>query len=219
MICHMAASLDGRIDCAMTEVIGGDEYYDTLEQLGAKTEINGKVTAQMHFALPVPFEAKDNTPFEETGWSVAEKSDDYRVILDTHGTLQYESNHIGPMPALVIVSETAPKAYLDYLDGKGISWIAVGTSRIDLAKAMEILHDAFGIERAIVTGGGHLNGSFLQAGLLDEVSMQFNPGIDGRKGMAAAFDGIEDPDFGPIKLTLLHVKQFDNGTVEMRYKV
>ena len=44
----MAASLDGRIDCAMTEVIGGDEYYETLEQLGAKTEINGKVTAQMH---------------------------------------------------------------------------------------------------------------------------------------------------------------------------
>ena len=41
----MAASLDGRIDCAMTEVIGGDEYYETLEQLGAKTEINGKVTA------------------------------------------------------------------------------------------------------------------------------------------------------------------------------
>ena len=43
MICHMAASLDGRIDCAMTEVIGGDEYYETLEQLGAKTEINGTV--------------------------------------------------------------------------------------------------------------------------------------------------------------------------------
>ena len=123
------------------------------------------------------------------------------------------------MPALVIVSETAPKAYLDYLDGKGIGWIAVGARRIDLAKAMEILHDAFGIERAIVTGGGHLNGSFLQAGLLDEVSMQFNPGIDGRQGMAAAFDGIEDPDFSPVKVTLLHVKQFDNGTVEMRYKV
>ena len=133
--------------------------------------------------------------------------------------LQYEDSHIGSLPLLVIVSEDAPKAYLDYLDGKGISWIAVGKHRIDLAKAMEILYDVFGVKRAVVTGGGHINGAFLQAGLLDEVSMQFNPGIDGRKGMAAAFDGINDPNFGPVKLTLTQVKQYDNGTVEMRYKV
>lgn len=215
----MAASLDGRIDCAMTEVIGGDEYYDALEQLGSKTEINGKVTAQMHFALSKPFKADDTTPFGKTGWSVAEKAEGYRVILDTHGTLQYDGKYIGSTPVLVIVSEAAPQAYLDYLDGKGISWIAVGKEQINLVKAMEILKEVFGISRAIVTGGGHINGAFLQSGLLDEISMQFNPGIDGRKGMTAAFDGINDPDFGPVKLVLTHVKQYDNGTVEMRYKV
>ena len=33
IICHMMASIDGRIDCDMTEHIGGNEYYEALEQL------------------------------------------------------------------------------------------------------------------------------------------------------------------------------------------
>lgn len=43
--------------------------------------------------------------------------------------------------------------------------------------------------------------------------------IDGRKGMTAAFDGIDDPGFGPVKLHLEDLKRFDNGTVELWYKV
>lgn len=217
--CHMVASLDGRIDCDMTEQIGGDEYYEALDAIGAQAELNGRVTAQMHFALPETFVAHDLTPIGKPCWSIARKSDNYHVILDTHGTLQYEGNIISDVPALIIVSESAPRAYLDYLDGKGISWIAVGVDRIDLPAAMTILHDEFGILSVVVTGGGNINGAFLQAGFLDEVSMQFAPGIDGRRGWTAAFDGIEDQNFGPVKLTLLSVKQYENGTVWMRYKL
>ena len=218
-ICLMAASIDGRIDCAMTEVIGGDEYYETLEKIGAAAEINGRMTAQMHFALSGRFAATDATPVGKPSWAVNEKSDRYHVIMDTHGSLLYEDAYIGGVPALIVVSESAPKAYTNYLDDKGISWIAIGKDRIDLAAAVGILHDEFGIQRAVVTGGGHINGAFLKAGLLDEVIMQFNPGIDGRKGWTAAFDGIEDQNFGPVKLKLQDVKQFGNGTVEIRYKL
>ncbi|MBQ8969682.1 MAG: hypothetical protein IJ064_08140 [Bacteroidaceae bacterium] len=34
-----------------------------------------------------------------------------------------------------------------------------------------------------------INGSLLDLGLIDEVSMMYGYGIDGREGMAAAFDG------------------------------
>ena len=44
IICHMMASLDGRIDCDMTEKISGDEYYEALETLGCQSELNGRVT-------------------------------------------------------------------------------------------------------------------------------------------------------------------------------
>ena len=33
IVCHMMASIDGRIDCAMTEQIEGNSYYEALEAL------------------------------------------------------------------------------------------------------------------------------------------------------------------------------------------
>ena len=41
IICHMMTSVDGRIDCAMTEHLPGvQEYYDTLDALNAPTRIS-----------------------------------------------------------------------------------------------------------------------------------------------------------------------------------
>lgn len=42
IVCHMMTSVDGRIDCAMTEHLPGvQEYYDTLDALDAPTRISG----------------------------------------------------------------------------------------------------------------------------------------------------------------------------------
>ena len=59
IVCHMMTSVDGRIDCAMTEHLPGvQEYYDTLNALDAPTRISGRVTAELEMALPGKFEAK-----------------------------------------------------------------------------------------------------------------------------------------------------------------
>lgn len=47
IICHMMTSVDGRIDCAMTEQLPGDEYYTTLYELNAPAHLSGRVTAEM----------------------------------------------------------------------------------------------------------------------------------------------------------------------------
>lgn len=53
IICHMMTSVDGRIDCAMTERLPGvQEYYDTLDELGAPSRVSGRVTAQLEMSLP-----------------------------------------------------------------------------------------------------------------------------------------------------------------------
>lgn len=31
VICHMVASIDGRIDCSMVDKISGEEYYTALD--------------------------------------------------------------------------------------------------------------------------------------------------------------------------------------------
>ena len=218
IICHMMASLDGRIDCAMTEQIeNGDEYYDALSQLSCPTMLMGRTTMQMHYADGV-FVAKDSTPYGQTGFSVALQTKGYLVAMDTKGTLKWSQNKFDGQHLVVVTSEKCPKEYLDDLDKKHISWIAVGENSIDLAKAMDILYTEFVVERMVVTGGGHINASFLAAGLLDEVSMMYAPGIDGRGGMAAAFDGLP-METKPTKLQLTSVDKVGEGTVWMRYKV
>lgn len=97
-------------------------------------------------------------------------------------------------PLLILTSERVPREYLSYLDGRNISWIAAGKERIDLARAAEILGAEFGVERMAVVGGSAINTSFLDAGLLDEVSILVGAGIDGRGGMPAVFDGLA---YGP----------------------
>ncbi len=219
IICHMMASVDGRIDCAMTEQIDpSNAYYDALERLDCPTTIEGRVTKQIHYALAEPFVATSPEPVGRTAFhKAAEGKQGYDVAVDTHGKLRWPAKRYG-RPLLVIASEDCPKEYFDTLDQQGISWIAVGKNRIDLARAVDILNTEFGVERIAVVGGGHINGAFLAAGLLDEVSLMIGPGIDGRKGMAAVFDGIDQPDRPATLLKLQSVERMGD-TVWMRYKV
>ena len=220
IVCHMLASVDGRIDCDMTEQIeAGDEYYEALERLDCPSMLMGRVTMQMHYALPEPFVCDDLTPIACEAVHVAGQADeqDYCVAMDTRGTLRWPANEFDGQHLLVITSEDCPRAYHDTLTAQGISWIAVGRGGIDLPKAMELLHDKFGVKRLAVTGGGHINGAFLEAGLLDEVSFMLAPGIDGRAGMAAVFDGIKNPHRPATKLHLESVERMGEGTIWVRY--
>ena len=122
-------------------------------------------------------------------------------------------------PLLVITSERASRRYLGYLEEKGISYIATGKESIDLARAMCILAETFGVERLAVLGGGVINGAFLNAGLIDELSLLLAPGIDGRNGMRAVFDGIADEAKQPTKLSITTIEKFDNDVVWIKYKV
>ena len=172
---------------------------------------------QMHYALPEPFDAEDKSSIGNEQCHAAIRAKGYIVAIDTMGKLCWPQNQFDGMPLLVITSEDCPKEYHDTLTKQHISWVATGKDGIDLPKAMEILCKEFGVERLSVTGGGNINGAFLKAGLLDEVSMMWCPGIDGRKGMAAAFDGL-DADIAPTKLQLMSVERMGE-TIWAKYKV
>ena len=214
----MMSLLDGRIDCDVTEKIEtGDEYYDALNQLDCSSTLMGRVTMQMHYASADPFKAQNNQAIGEECFNVAIQTKGYIMAVDTIGKLKWAHNQFDGMPLLVITSEDCPKEYLDTLTKQYISWIAVGKDSINLKRSMEILRTEFGVERLSVTGGGNINAAFLKEGLLDEVSMMWCPGIDGRKGMTTAFDGLPQ-DFRPTKLKLISVEKLGE-TIWARYKL
>ena len=104
--CHMMTSVDGRIDCAMTEHLPGvQEYYDTLDELGAPSRISGRVTAQLEMSLPGEFRAEKNEPFGSDGFSKAASDEGYEIVIDTNGTLLWEDDSSSRRPLLMVTSK------------------------------------------------------------------------------------------------------------------
>ncbi len=217
IICHMMMSLDGRIDCGMTEELPGDEYYEILDSLNAPTRLSGRVTAELEMALPGKFVSKDKSPIGKEIFHKAKSADGYEVVIDTKGTLLWEDQENEKRPVLVITSEKASKEYLDYLADRHVSWIASGKEHVDLRRSMEILKHSFNVERAALVGGGHINASFLNEGLLDEISILIGAGIDGRANMSSVFDGLPN-DKHVTTLKLKSVQAYESGAIWVRYK-
>lgn len=219
IVCHMMASVDGRIDCAMTEKMKGvNEYYETLSELNAPTTLSGRVTAQLEMAEPGTFHPQSTDLLGAESFSKKTDADGYCIAVDTKGSLLWKDETESEMPLIIITSEQVTKEYLAYLDSKNISWIACGKKKIDLARAVELLSKEFGVERMAIVGGASINAGFLEAGLLDEVSILFAPGIDGRGGMAAVFDGLP-MNQEPVPLKLTGVTPYDNGAVWLQYQI
>lgn len=212
-------SLDGRIDCAMTEKLAGsEEYYSAIKELELPTVIFGRVTAQMEVTSEPPFSGDAGVPLGKETVHKATDAAGYTVVADTRGTLGWSDGTADGRPLLILLSERAGQNYLKYLESKGISYIATGRERIDLARAAEILYSEFGVQRLGVEGGGTVNAGFLAAGLLDEISIILAPGIDARGGMRASFDGLP-LGTEPVRLKLLSAKSFDDGAVWLRYSL
>lgn len=216
IICYMMSSVDGRIDCAMTEQLKGvEDYYETLAKLDADTTVSGKRTAALEMALSDKCVSKNSEIYGKEGFSKKVDAKGYEVVVDSKGELLWEKENEKPL--LIITSEQVTKEYLNYLDEQNISWIACGKDTTDLIQASKILYEEFHVERMAVVGGAVINGAFLKAGLLDEVSILIGAGIDGRKGMPGVFDGF-DIDQPVISLSLKDVETFKSGAVWIRYK-
>ena len=88
----------------------------------------------------------------------------------------------------------------------------------DLAGALTTLRRELGIETLLLEGGAGINGSFLAAGLVDELSLVIAPGLDGgadAERIVAAGDGLK----GKVTLSLLGCEQLAAGAVNLRYRV
>ncbi|MGM9972228.1 MAG: dihydrofolate reductase family protein [Anaeroplasmataceae bacterium] len=218
IVCFMMSSLDGRIDCEMTEKIeGSKEYYEILEDLSLDACLSGKITAKMHYALATDFHPKDTKKVLKEDVFHAITKDNYSIVVDTNGTLCWPSNMIGDTHLIVLLSENTTIEYLSYLKEMNISYIVSGKEGIDLNKAIKILYNTFKIKRLGVVGGGKINASFLQENIIDEIDVLIGPGIDGRSDQPSIFDGIKEEN--PYRLKLIDLKKYDDGVVLLKYNL
>lgn len=220
VICHMLSSLDGKIDPhSLREIARSNEYESIGAMFSADAWICGRETMQQHFAEKNPFVSLSHKPAGPQPVFVARRAESYAISIDTHGKLCWSSDEIAGDHLICIISEQAPEDYLAMLKQKGISYIVAGQSTIDLAQAVSLLDRYFGIGTLLLEGGGHINGAFLEANLVDEISLLIVPGVDGRHDVPSVFDGIPTDNDTAFPLELKSVERRDKDTLWIRYNV
>ena len=220
VICHMLSSVDGKIDGdALRAVTGSGEYEATGAMLKGDAWVCGRTTMQQHFAEGELFVSTLNKPAGPQSVYVARRAKSYAVSIDTTGKLRWSGSDIDGDHLICVASERVPEDYLSMLREKGISYIVTGATSVDLARAVDLLGEHFGIKTLLLEGGGHINGAFLEAHLVDEVSILLVPGIDGRRDIPAVFEGVSLDRKHAVPLKLKSVEQRKNDALWIRYKV
>jgi riboflavin biosynthesis pyrimidine reductase len=224
VICHMNMSVDGRIlgsrwRPAENRMAG---LFERLhEQLGGGSWLIGRVTGSEYAKAKSYPDRTDETYLREP-WFSRRDATAYGIALDARGKIAWGRADIGGDPIVAVLTERVSDAHLAGLRRDGVSYIFAGRDQLNLGLALEILNRELGIERLLLEGGGGSNGSFLRAGLIDEISLAICPAVDGAKGAPSVFDSSE-ADAGvaaPIRsMTLANCDVLEDGAVWLRYRL
>lgn len=85
---------------------------------------------------------------------------------------------------------------------------------------MEKLHRLFHIEKLLICGGGAADWTFLQTGMVDELSLVLSPVTDGSCGTAGVFTQIPGVSEGsPIAFTLKSAERIGDDDLYLDYLV
>ncbi|MBY7142593.1 RibD family protein [Virgibacillus sp. NKC19-3] len=187
VIIHTHTSIDGNLDIMdLQEFEEASRQYQELsldpekQQFGIQGYLNGKTTTEdniTHYKKP---EFDENaSPVPEGDYVADPDAPMYYLAIDTRGELAFEENTFGyggvSSHIVVVLTERVPNAYKDFLRKKKISYIIAGFDQIDYDVMLDKFYNRFHIKRMMVGGGGTLNWSMVQNGLVDEVSVILAP--------------------------------------------
>ena len=227
IICHILQSVDGNIDGAfftMPETRPALQAFARIrDEYACDAVISGATTAAEiytdGFVDQLP-EAREKTP--RTDWQAA-KAGKYAVVIDGEGTVHWQSGMVKrrgeTMHVIAVLQENVSDAYIAHLRQAGVSYLFAGANALDLPLAVKKLKEQFGIESMLLSGGGIVDMAFLQAGLIDEISLVIPPVIDGGIHLASAF--VDSPfanHHAPVALTRMDVQRLEGDGLWLRYK-
>lgn len=224
IICHMTSSLDGGLHPSRytTSPDGTSKDWTALyEQLHDRMDADGWIVGRVTMAEM----AKGDAATPPAGATVDRPvhiaypdAESYAVTVDRSAKLHFGKGDVGGDHVVVLLGGEVPDAHLAELAASGVSYVVSDAAEIDLSVALGILKRDFGIETLLLEGGGGINGTFLAAGLVDELSVVMTPALDGGRGaerIVKAEDGLK----GKVTLSLTACETLAHGVVHLRYAV
>jgi len=186
IICHMVTSIDGKVtgeflykpECEKAT----DIYYEINRNLKCNGFICGRVTMEGSFTNCWYPDISAFSEEEKIDFIPENLSGFYAVCFDTYGKLGWKNAFIededegyNKAQIIEILSENVNKKYLGYLKSKNIPYIFAGKEKTDVNTALKKLKELFNIEMLLLEGGSILNGAFLKADAVDEISLVTAP--------------------------------------------
>lgn len=222
VVCHMMSSIDGH---ALTDgwdrpfkKRAGELYESLAQEFKFDAWICGRVTMQeISHGDDYP-RGLAKAPIPRIHHFARRDAAIYAVSIDPHGKVAWKSNEALDSHIVEVVTEAVSDDYLAYLQAIGISYIFGGKTDIDLEQVLALLAAEFGLKRLIVEGGPSVSGSFVNAGLVDEVSVLILPLVDGRGEHPASFEISRQAWKAPTYLSLTSADVQEGGGVWLRYK-
>jgi riboflavin biosynthesis pyrimidine reductase len=216
----MAPSVDGRIVTTRWKVPPTlySEYERTAHSFRASAWMIGRISMEPYAGKAKVPRRKTAQPIPRTDFIARRDAESYAVALDPSGKLTWRSSSIDEEHVISVLTERVPDDYLAFLRTKGVSYLFAGKKEVDLDKALQKLRREFGIQRLLLEGGGKINGAFLAAGLIDELSVLLVPLADGGIGIPSLFDAPEGRGHArPLKL--ISVEKRPGDLLWLRYRV
>lgn len=218
VVVHMYVSIDGKIDGPYSSEVSGQYYSDEIFKM-SNANASGRKTAQMYMAQEkVDLDKYDGSQLEYEDWIPEyDHPKMWQLVFDRKGKCGWKENswiyNNERLYAVEIVSRSASKNYLAYLRSKNIPYIVSGDENIDFEEVLTKLMEKLGIETIALTGGAIINGAFLKAHLVDEISLVVSPFVSGdesQKGPLDTLGQFVDDSFG-----IKEVKKLDDGGVHL----
>jgi len=219
IVCHMMSSIDGHSLTDGWHWKGASDLYErTAAQFEADGWICGRATMQEvshcedHFPQGLASE-----PVPRTDRFVVRDAKQYAISIDPKGKVAWKSNVALNSHVIEVLSEAVSDDFLAYLQSVGVSYVFGGKDDLDLALVLEKLKRELKVDKLIVEGGAHVSGAFVNAGLVDEVSVLLIPLVDGRGEHPASFEIGKAAWKQPAYMALQSVEQEEGGAVWLRY--
>lgn len=232
VIIHTHTSIDGNLDIMdLREFEEASRQYQELsldpkkQQLEIQGYLNGKTSTEDHVTFYKEPKLDENVaPVPEGDYVADPVAPMYYLAIDTRGELAFNENTFdyGNVSShiVVVLTEQVSNAYKAFLRKKKISYIIAGKDQIDYEVMLDKFYNLLHIKRMLVGGGGTINWSFVQNGLVDEVSVILAPIANGNPDGHRFF--VAKEPYSSIKETafqLESVEKLEHGTLWIRYSV
>lgn len=223
VICHMMTSIDGKVTGDFLNSKKGLEvsetYYEINRKLKGDAFACGRITMESSFTGGFK---PDLSGFSDADILyedyIAQKHHYYAVSFDRYGSVGWTDSKIHDSDPgyddchiIEVLSETTPKEMLAYYRTIGVSYIFAGKDDIDINLALNKLYSIFGIKKLLLEGGSIINGAFLRAGAVDNISQVIAPIVADKDDKPLFFEA------DMTEFRMLECKAMKDGSVWIWY--